>query len=273
MDPARDYEEINRRLLTVEFTTELVLGSEFAQIATFAVPIIGELLARTGEFVSDGVRRNDDTGLLLGEVTVHGFGSARGKRAIGRINRVHAPYDISGDDFRYVLATFVVYGARTVATHGRRPLTTIERDGLFHHYRQLGRHMAIKDIPESYGEMAAFLDAYEAERFGFTMGAHRVAMANRDRMAAQYFPKLPRSAALDLTDALIPEHLRRTLRLPHPSPAARLLVTAGLKVRRAAGRYLPRNDKPVDLLAESAERSYPGGYTIDQLGPRCPVEH
>ena len=138
--------------------------------------------------------------------------------------------------------------------------------------------MAIKDVPETYDAMAAFLDAYEADHFAYSDGGHRVAMANRDRMAREYFPRLPRAMAADLVDAFVPEYVRRTLRLPRPSAFARVAVGTALRARRLTGRFLPRRGKPIDFLAPSAARSYPGGYEIDGLGPagpspRCPVKH
>ena len=47
---------------------------------------------------------------------VCGFDSDEGKTAIRRINQMHRSYDISNDDLRYVLATFVVVPKRWSTT-------------------------------------------------------------------------------------------------------------------------------------------------------------
>jgi hypothetical protein len=45
---------------------------------------------------------------------------------------------------------------------GWRPMTELERVASANYYRELGRHMNIKDAPASYREFAAHLDATSA---------------------------------------------------------------------------------------------------------------
>ncbi|MFJ9567913.1 oxygenase MpaB family protein [Streptomyces fuscichromogenes] len=266
LDAEKDCEQIFRLIALYEFPLEYGIGIELAQIADFAVPSIGNLLAATGEFTERGQKRNDDTTILLSEVFANGVGTDRGKAAVRQINRAHKPYDISNDDFRYVLATFAVPPVRFIEKYGWRPLTRHERTAIHHFFQRLGNHMAIKDIPGSYDELAAFMDDYEARHFAYSEGGHRVAMANRDRMAADLLPNVPMKLARQVVDALVPEHMRRALDLPRPGHTAQYAVDMILRARKGLTRHLPPSTEPASL-AFFAERSYPNGYEIEQVGP------
>ncbi len=274
MEGTTQYEETLRRIGLEEFTLEFVLGTELAQVADFAVPSIGGLLWSTGAFEHESLKRNVDTTLLLGEVAVHGFAHPRARQAISRVNRLHSAYEISNDDYLYVLATFVIYPVRFIEAHGARPLTSSERDAMHAYYRELGRRMAVREIPDSYGALEAFLDNYERERFAFTAGGHRVALANRDRMAEEFLPRVPRKLALAIVDALVPDHVRSALKLPEPTPFAAWLVRTALGARkRWRSRFPSRRKAPFDVLQKTSSRVYPHGYDISKLGPSCPIPH
>ncbi|CAM5239619.1 hypothetical protein STENM327S_07641 [Streptomyces tendae] len=90
------------------------------------MPSIGRLLAETAEFTDRPQKRYDDTALLLDAVVEHGFDSEQGRTAIRRINRMHRSYDITNDDMRYVLCTFVVIPKRWIDTYGWRRMSRHE---------------------------------------------------------------------------------------------------------------------------------------------------
>jgi hypothetical protein len=277
LNPERDYERIFRLIMAREFPWEYALGMELGQISVFAVPSIAELLASTGEFIERPAKRSDDTSILLREVIENGFTAERGKQAIRRINRLHARYQISNDDYLYVLATFVVSPARFIDTHGWRYFSERERAAAYYYFRRIGEHMAIKEIPRSYQEMSEFMDTYGARHFAFSVGGHRVAMSNRSRLAGDLFPRTPSRLALDIVDALVPENLRTHLALPGPSHIGKLLLAGLLWWRAAKRRHLPCRAKPNSMLA-AAKRSYPNGYQIEEVGPAtpattCPLPH
>ena len=78
------------------------------------------------------------------------------------MNQMHGAYTISNDDMRYVLSTFVVVPSRWIERFGWRPLTETERRASANHYRELGRHMNIKDSPRTYQEFDQYLDPTSA---------------------------------------------------------------------------------------------------------------
>lgn len=170
LDPERDFLRIYRITATYEFSWDITRALELALYRTYAVPSIGRLLAETSELTDRSQKRYDDTALLLDTVVEHGFESTPGRTAIRRINQMHRSYDISNDDMRYVLCTFVVTPKRWLDSYGWRRLSDHELRACAAYYRTLGAHMGIKDLPETYEDFERTLDSYEAEYFGWDEG-------------------------------------------------------------------------------------------------------
>lgn len=278
LDPVRDAHRIGLNVSAHEFPWDTIQALSFALFRTYAVPSIGELLDRTGEFTGRVQKRYDDTTLLLEEVQRHGLDSVPGRDAVRRINQMHASYDISNDDMRYVLATFVVVPARWLERFGYRSLEPVEIEAATHYYRELGRHMAIKDLPVDYAGFARLLDDYEAERFAFSAGGRRVADSTLDLMTTFAPHKyLPARVARRLAYALMDEPLLDAFDYPRPSRGERMLVEGGMRLRATMIAHLPARKRPKFASDFSFVRSYPDGYAIATLGtfPRpaagCPV--
>jgi hypothetical protein len=277
LDPRTDCTQVYRLHYLYEFPWDTVQSLSFALFRTYAVPSIGRLLFDTGEFTERVQRRYDDTNLILETIVDAGFAAADGRAAVRRMNQMHGAYDISNDDFRYVLSTFVVMPVRWLARFGWRPLTELELTAIVEHYRALGRHMAIKDIPADYAGFAALLDSYEAAHFAFDPKSRAVADATLDLLATfAPYRLLPRRIVRRLSYALMDEPLLTALRYPRPGRLERRLVEAGLQARARFVRLLPPRRRPSRAQDRSRLRSYPHGFRIDQLGtfPRgCPVVH
>ncbi|MYS62703.1 DUF2236 domain-containing protein [Streptomyces sp. SID5473] len=233
MDPERDYWEMYRLIAVYEFPWDFVRALELALFRTYAVPSIGALLLRTAQFTERPQKRYDDTALLLDAVVEHGFASEQGRTAIRRINGMHRSYEISNDEMRYVLSTFVVVPKRWLDLYGWRRLTPHELRACTAYYRQLGRRMGITEIPETFAEFERCLDDYEARHFGWDEGGRAVADATLDLMTSWYpGPLAPglRAATISLLDP----PLREAFRFPAPSPALRRTVDGALKLRGLA---------------------------------------
>ncbi|MGA5133781.1 oxygenase MpaB family protein [Streptomyces olivoreticuli] len=283
LDPEKDFLRIYRITATMEFPWDMTRALELALYRTYAVPSIGRLLGATGEFPDRTQKRYDDTALLLDAVVEHGFDHESGRSAIRRINQMHRGYDISNDDMRYVLSTFVVIPGRWIDTYGWRRLSEHERHALAAYYRTLGRHMGIQDIPRSYADFQRYLDDYEDAHFGWDEGGRRVADATLDLMASWYprsLAPLVRGASL----ALLDDPLLRAFRYERPHPAARALAHGALRARAKAVRLLPPRRTPHYVRQNPEIKGYPNGYDIAALGtfpksragaksPTCPVPH
>ncbi len=89
LDPASDYEQIYRIVVSHEFPWDMNQSLSFALYRTYAVPSIGRLLSRTGEFTQRTQKRYDDTALILDTVLEHGMASPEGRAAVRRMNQMH----------------------------------------------------------------------------------------------------------------------------------------------------------------------------------------
>ncbi|MEV8313859.1 oxygenase MpaB family protein [Streptomyces sp. NPDC059900] len=279
LDPEKDALAIYRLTATYEFPWDYTRALELALYRTYAVPSIGRLLAETAELTGRPQKRYDDTALLLDAVVEHGFGADEGRTAIRRINQMHRSYDISNDDMRYVLCTFVVMPKRWIDAYGWRKLSRHETTAAAVHYRTLGRHMGIQDIPDSYEAFEECLDAYEEAHFAWDEGARRVSDATLDLMASWY----PRPLAPLLrtsTLALLDEPLLRAFRYEPPGAATRALVRRAVRLRGRAVRLMPPRGAPHYARQNREIKGYPKGYRVGALGTfpvpgvqGCPVVH
>ncbi|MFY1679596.1 MULTISPECIES: oxygenase MpaB family protein [unclassified Streptomyces] len=267
LDPLADAHEIYRLTSAYEFPWDFTRALELALYRTYAVPSIGRLLARTRELTERTQRRYDDTSLLLDAIVEHGFGSEEGRTAIRRINRMHRSYDISDDDMRYVLCTFVVTPKRWIDAYGWRRLSRHEIVACAAYYGTLGRAMGIRDVPRTYTEYESVLDAYEEERFGWDPEARRVSDATLDLMCSWY----PRPLAPVLrasTLALLDDHLLRAFRYRPPGDHTRALVRHAVRLRGRAVRLMPPRRAPHHARQNREIKSYPDGYRLAELGTR-----
>jgi hypothetical protein len=275
LDPETQFTEIYRNLTLYEFPWDLNQALSFALFRTYAVPSIGNLLDRTGEFTQCVQKRYDDTALLLEAPLVHGFSSVEGKAGIKRVNQMHKRYGISNDDMRYVLATFVVVPKRWIDDYGWRRLGDGELRASVNYYRELGRHLAIQGIPETYAEFAALMDDYEAQHFAYDEGARRVADSTL-RLMTTFYPRPAARAVEVFSRALMDEPLLAAFRYADPGPSARRVSRGALRARARLLAVLPSRRKPRLIKDLPRIRSYPAGYRLTELGtfaPGCPVPH
>ncbi|MEV0947047.1 oxygenase MpaB family protein [Rhodococcus sp. NPDC049939] len=277
LDPETQHEEICRILGTQEFPWDITQALSFALFRTYAVPSIGRLLFETGEFTGRVQKRYDDTALILDTVLEHGMDSGRGRAGIRRMNQMHGSYDISNDDMRYVLSTFVVTPVRWIDDFGWRKLTRNEIVASTNYYRALGSHMGIKQIPETFEAFEKFLDDYEREHFLFDEGARAVADSTLDLLCT--FPPnnfAPAALIKRFSRAIMDDALLDAFAYPRPSPLVRRLARGALKARARLIRFYPVRTVPKFARDLPNIRSYPAGYEVEKLGtfPRtCPVKH
>ncbi|GAC67941.1 oxygenase MpaB family protein [Gordonia soli] len=277
LDPAES-QQIAQLLGTREFPWGITQALSFALFRTYAVPSIGDLLYRTGQFTEQTQKRYDDTVLLLDAPVEHGFESPLGRAGVRRINQMHAMYDISNDDMLYVLATFVVCPVRWVNSYEWRRLTDHEVRGLTDYYRRLGKHMAIKGIPETYAEFERLMDDYEDQHFAFSEDSRAVADATLDLLGTfMPYRLLPRAVVRRMSFALMDDRLLWAFHYPRPTAVERVLVRGGLRLRGLAIRlFAPPRTEPLFGRQTPQVRCYPNGYEISELGtfaPGCPVLH
>jgi len=265
LDPRRDCAAIARELGTIAFPWDTTRSLELALFRTFASPRIGGLLHRTGEFESRAQKRYDDTDLIVSEIVSNGLDSERGRRAIARVNALHARFAIPNEDFLYVLSTFVFEPIRWNARFGWRRLTETEKLGWFWFWREVGERMHLRDLPASFEDFERFSVAYEAEHFRFTKANQQVATATRE-MFAGWFPRPVRPLVRRSIHGLLDPSLQRAFGLPEAPKWLAWTTQRALQARALALRWLPKRRRPV-LRTSIPRAGYPRGYEIESLGP------
>ena len=268
LDPAHptEAEEIHKITAAIEFPWDVRQALGLALFRTYAVPSVGELLARTGEFTAHTQKRYDDTVLLLGATVDRGFDDPDSRTAIRRMNQMHRRYGIGNDDMLYVLSTFVVTPLRWLDEFGWRRLHPHERRAAVTHYRALGRRMGIRDMPEDEAGFAALMDGVEAERFAHTAGGREVADATLALLAT--FPPVLGAAGRPRPSV---HHV------PHgPAPAARAALPGADAggARRDPGRHAAagRGRAPHVPAHDADHHRRPAGGALlpGRLRPRPP---
>jgi ER-bound oxygenase mpaB/B'/Rubber oxygenase, catalytic domain len=266
-DPDTDYHEIYRQLATLEFPWDMYQALSFALFRTYAVPTVGHLLHRTGEFTARAQKRYDDTVLILDAVLEHGFDHPAGRAAIRRMNQMHGAYPISNDDLRYVLAAFVVAPVRWLRDYGWRDLTDVELRACVAYYRRLGTLMGIKDIPADLASFERLLDDYEDLHFARNTSSRVIADATLGLMAT--FPAqrvLPAAWVRAGAQALMDAKLLDALGYPPPKGWLAAGLHYVLRARAALVRRLPPRRHPRYASRRRDIRSYRAGYDVAALG-------
>jgi len=268
LDPVADHSRIVFLDTCFEFPWDTTRALELALFRTFAVPSVAEVLDSTGEFARAAQKRYDDTDLILSTIVEAGYDSEEGKRAIRRMNRIHGRFEISNDDFLYVLSSFVYEPIRWNARFGWRPLIETEKLATFEFWREVGRRMAIKDIPETYAELERLNVEYERRHFRRSAASERVGRATRDMFLA-WFPGLPKRFGAQAIYALMDDALLDAFGFPRPPQALRATVEAALRARGRCVALLPVRRRP-RLRTKRKTRTYARSWTLEELGPDAP---
>jgi uncharacterized protein (DUF2236 family) len=258
-----DHHAVYRRVAMREFGPDMRIGLNLAFYRTFAIPAIARLLADTGEMTERTAKRADDTGLMLYELIHHGPAHPRGRQVVAALNRIHRGYDITPDEYRYVLGTLIFIPVRWVDRYGPRRLRPHERDAAWHFWCEVGRLMNIRNLPPTWEAFEAWFDAYERANLGHDPAATALLDATRHVLAAR-FPRILRRFAGGFGDALLDEDVRRALGVPRPSLPMRAAVRAMLRTGAVVRRFTPAKEF---FTPGQPTRHYPDGYVLDQLGP------
>jgi hypothetical protein len=268
LDPKRDHVEIYHLMFGYEFPWDMTRALELALYRTYCVPSISALLDRTGEFYLRTQKRYDDTALIVAEMAKWGYDSERGREALRRMNRAHHRFDISNDDYLYVLSTFVYEPVRWMDRFGWRKMTENEKLASYYFWYEIGRRMGIRDIPESYEKFQQFASDYERDNFRFAETNQRIGTATRD-LFASWVPRIFRLAVRCGIYALLDDALLASFGFPRPFAFVRKLVNGALKMRGRVVCILPARRTP-NFFTDRRNRTYPCGYEIAELGPPGP---
>ena len=174
LDPVTEHCQICHLLAGYEFPWDITRALELAMLKTYCVPSVSKLLDRTGEFHHHTQKRYDDTSLLVAEILKWGYDSDRGTESIRRMNVIHGHYNISNQDFLYVLSTFIYEPIRWNERFGWRLFTQTEKLAIFYFWQAIAQRMSIQDILSTYAEFEQFNRNYEQQYFVYSDSNRRV---------------------------------------------------------------------------------------------------
>jgi ER-bound oxygenase mpaB/B'/Rubber oxygenase, catalytic domain len=250
LDAERDCQRIASLLASYEFTWDIPRSLELALLHTYASDSVAGLLDQTGEFRRRGMKRYDDTRLLITQFVESGWDGVLGKRAILRINKLHGNYRIPNDDFLFVLWTFIAMPIYWCEKYAYRPMTTHEAHAWFAFWRGVGERMGIRDIPVERASYDAWVEAYERKHLVPNDAGRKIA----DSTLAVYTELLPgalRRAVLPAAQALLSPRAREAFSFASPSVFARVAVRVALGVNALITRWLPLTAYPTAIQSRT----------------------
>ncbi|MEY9842153.1 oxygenase MpaB family protein [Streptacidiphilus sp. EB103A] len=264
LDPDRDHERISNMVSRYEFPFDYRLGFEYAVMIDNAVPSISGLLVKTGQFRDHGQKRFDDTMLFEYELKRAGLDSPHGRTAVRALNTIHGRYDITNDDYLFILASQTLGPIDWINTYGWRRLTGHEARALVNTNRRMGELMGIKDIPLDLTGFRTVLETTLRDRARY-QDTNRQATESVIQTIARWYPAPLRPLIPHAVTALVAPYLRPLLGLPDPHGPLEYTVRTALKARGRALRLAP--PRPAHHPYTPHPNSYPAGWTIAQLGP------
>lgn len=267
LDPDTDWHQIYQLTCFYDFPSETRLGFHLAFYRTFSTPRIAQLLERTGEMQRQPEKRAYDTGLVMYELIAHGYDQPRGRQMVRLLNRAHHRWEISDEDYLYVLTTFIVVPSRWIDAHGWRPLLPRERQAAVRFYGELARRMNIPNPPATYTEAEDILDGYECANLAASPAGTTMMRATQDLLSRR-LPAPLRPHAHTIISTLIDDtRLCAALDLPAPHPALVAAANAVIRIRAWRHRLRPTRTTPWFVPGQAAGNVYSHGYNIEQLGP------
>ena len=268
LDPDKDYWEIARLSAFYEFPWDNNRALELALFRTFAVPTISRLLNKTGEFEKRTQKRYDDTDLILSEILENGIDSERARAAIAKMNFIHSHFNISNDDYLYVMSTFVFEPERWINKYGYRKLTDNELRAGFKVWQELGALMGIKNIPATKPELEQFNIDYEQKNFIPEASNHAIALHTENLFLSWFLPKPLYGIGRPFLHAVMDQPLLTAVGFSKPNWAIQKTVDTVMAARRVIIAWLPKRNKPVLRTRLPRPESYPNGYEVTELGSK-----
>lgn len=262
-----NWETTFRQMVLFDLAADMELGFFLAYYRNFAIPDIAKTLHTNAEIQQRPMKRSYDTAIVIYELIACGLDSDRGQRMVELLNRVHRNVPCSKDDFLYVLLTLLVVPIRWIQNHAWRQPTPAELAAASRFFTELGTRMNITGTPATYAEAEAFFDNYEAAHVARSPEGQHLMRATvqvfHDRL-----PKVLRPLAKRIIGTMLDDdRLTNALGLPRAGRISRTALKAGLTVRNAITRRRPLKTEPHFTPGDAGSSLYPGGYSLDQIGP------
>jgi hypothetical protein len=264
LDPIADHRRIVYLSSQYDFGFSNQRALEFALFKTYAAPRMSAILDAAGEFYRRGQKRYDDTALIIAEIIEHGYDSERGRAAIKRMNYIHRHFPIENEDFLYTLSVFFLEPIRWNELLGWRRYTEKEKLAYFYFWREVGKLMNIKAIPDTFESFERFSLDYEQRYFRFAETNRKIADATIGIFEG-WLPRFLRWSVKPAVVALLDDLTREGFGYRKQPHLLTRLLRGALRLRAHIIRLLPANRTPYQWTHQP-NRTYPHGYQISELG-------
>lgn len=264
LDPIADHQRIVYLSSQYDFGFSNQRALEFALFKTYAAPRMTAILDQAGEFYRRPQKRYDDTALIISEIVEHGYDSERGRAAIKRMNRIHRHFPIENEDFLYTLSVFFLEPIRWNELLGWRRYTVKEKLAYFHFWREVGRRMNIKDIPDTFDAFERFSLDYERRYFRYAETNRRIADSTMSVFEG-WLPGVMRPLIKPVVVALLDDLTREGFGYAKQPRLLTLMLKGAFRLRAHIIRLLPPNRQPYHWTRQP-NRTYPHGYDVTRLG-------
>lgn len=262
-----DWETTFRTMVLYDLAADMELGFFLSYYRNFAVPSIAATLHANGEIQQRPMKRSYDTAIVIYELIASGLDSDRGRHTVALLNRAHRNVPGSPDDYLYVLLTLLVVPIRWAQRHAWRQPTGAELAAASRFFAELGSRMNIHGMPETYAEAERFFDRYEATHVSPSVEGQKLMDATVQVFQSRLPLPLRPFAAQMISVMLADGRLVAALGLPRTGRVSRASLGSMLAIRNSLRRRLPLNQKPHFTAGKAGSSLYPGGYSLDQIGP------
>lgn len=266
LDPVRDHERIVQLIAAWEFPGDLTFGFNLSFVKALCVPRMAKLFFKTGHLQYRSQKRYDDTIIIAEGLCRWGHDSELGKQALGRMNFIHSGFPIANIDFLFVLASLIFEPIQWLNRYGWRKLCQQEELGLFYFWREVGKRMHIKDIPETSPDLARFYDDYQNRYFRPSEeGAQLVQSVLK--LFLGWYPAFSRPVLRPALMTMLDSRTRGVLGLPDPPGILSQPVEVLFRNKVRFKRLLPlRSHQQPGSFVDAPTRTYPQGYNLSEIG-------
>ncbi|MFK4296632.1 hypothetical protein ABH924_001777 [Arthrobacter sp. GAS37] len=262
-----DWEATFRQTALFDLAADMELGFFLSYYRNFGIPSIAATLHVNAEIQQRPMKRSYDTAIVIYELIACGLDSARGREMVALLNRVHRNVPGDKDDFLYVLLTLLVVPIRWIQKQAWRQPTTAELAAASRFFMELGTRMKMTGMPATYAEAEDFFDHYEATHVA-PSAEGQLLMDNTVQVFQARLPAPLRPLAKQLISTMLDDdRLTDALGLPRAGRISRTALKTGLAARNAIHRRRPLKTKPHFTPGHAGSILYPGGYSLDQIGP------
>ncbi|MEW1947726.1 oxygenase MpaB family protein [Pseudarthrobacter sp902506025] len=262
-----DWEATFRTMVLYDLAADMELGFFLSYYRNFAIPSIAATLHGNGEIQERPMKRSYDTAIVIYELIASGLDSDRGQHMIALLNRAHRNVPGSRDEYLYVLLTLLVVPIRWAQHHAWRQPTRAELAAASRFFAELGSRMNIHGMPGTYAEAERFFDQYEATHVGPSAEGQKLMDATVQVFQSRLPLPLRPFAARMISAMLADDRLVAALGLPRTGQISRAALRSMLAVRNSFHRRRPLDRKPHFTPGKAGSSLYPGGYSLDQIGP------